>query len=229
MKVLMPPLRDITWPRNRSWISTYLSRGLDKLIPREQVAIATQLKTSQPAVEQINEYVIFTLAHMGFTLSAIREFFSRPEVKVKLDANTLYAKAVAQQHAFGHAHLLDDGEFYQFLRVVRLYLGTPAGELELRSKRKIFRISMERREMDINVNRAYPVLAAEAARRIITLPLLRDVLLHLRRIWREEFITSIATDSAGNYKITLPLDWMLRHDLLPQNSTFYSCVRRIRV
>lgn len=229
MRVLMPPLREITWPHGRSWIATYLGKGASHLIPREQVAIAAQLKISQPTAGQIDAYVVFTLAHMGFTLSAMREFFSRPETVVKLDVNKLYAKAIAQQHAFGHAPLLGDGAFFQFLRLVRLHLATPSGEMMLRSKRKTVLISMLRREVEIDIDGIYPAIAAEAARRAITLPMLRDVLIDLKQNAHEEFIASIAIYRVNRYKVTLPLDWLLRHDLLPQNSSFYSCARRIRI
>jgi hypothetical protein len=80
----------------------------------------------------------------------------------------------------------------------------------------------------IDIDGIYPAIAAEAARRAITLPMLRDVLIDLKQHAHEEFIASIAIYRVNRYRVTLPLDWLLRHDLLPQNSSFYSCARGLR-
>ena len=229
MKVLLPPLREIVWPFNRSWMRSYLGRGFQDLTPRDRVTIAWQLERDEPTEAEIDEYIVYTLAKMGFTLSGIREFFSRPDVIPKPDVDSLYARAVAQQHSTSHAPLLGDNPFFEFLRIFRMYLETPAGLAGMRvAHSKLIFINERHGRARINMGRALTHCASEAARRALKMPNPREVIADMKHYCRKDYVIEIANHGISNYYLTLSLDWMLRHDLIPPNLGFSSCVHRKR-
>jgi hypothetical protein len=230
LKVFLPPVFEIVWPHGRRWMRNYLITGYDSLTPRDWVLLTTQMGIQEPTLDDIDAYVIYTLARMGFSLSAIREFFARPEIRVKPDVDALYARSVAQQHSQGRAPLLGEGALFQLLRILRSYYDRPEGQALLRSTCENNQISVntKRGTFGMNITAIIPRAASEAARTMMTMPEKSEIIRDCKKSARKEYVVEIATYRGGKCIITLSLDWMLRHDLLPSSLGFSSCIRKKR-
>jgi hypothetical protein len=227
MKVFFPPLKEITWPHGQSWIYDYLRRGFLGITPRDWVSLTFHSGIDSPTEGDIDALVIYTMAKMGFTLGAIREFFTRREVIPKPDVDALYAKAIAQQHNLGRAPLLEDTPFFQILRIMRAYYDRPEGIAMLRGSKPVH-VNLQKRSVYINVNALNVLASHEAALSMMRMPDPKDVFRDVKRMARRDYILDIATYSGGTMHATLSLDWMIRHELLPQNLFFSACIPKRR-
>jgi hypothetical protein len=185
--------------------------GYENLLPKDHVTICFHLKIDAPDPESMNERIIFALARMQYTLGAMKEFFTRRDVKVRIqNIEQIYERVAGQQRPTGFAPSFPDTAFFQMMRLLRSMLQNPSGRMDAMLYLKQW-LRIRNNSMMVSVRSILQFVATEAARQMSRLPTHTEVTADLKRFALEPWVLGLKISDTKGTRVWLDADWVLRH------------------